>query len=280
MNNDMKLLIDCGGSGVKIKRYVGGVLRSTHQFKPKTREGFYNRIEEMAKDGNPVAEPRIAGMAISICGEYDYVNEEVKTCWFYPFLIGRLRSDLVKRYRCDNVHIVNDGDAHVLALKQAYAEKGQKLASAINLSLGTSVGCGILDWRGELLHTCQGHNWEVSSWRCETSEENKNLYSALGNEGLERLEEKHGSSDAYIFYGQRLCHFLGRDLVPLFRPRLIGLSGGIAVAHAEEIREGIRRECELKHLCEVGKPLAGVGFHFSSEKDSVYKGLVGLLDQE
>lgn len=280
MNNDMKLLIDCGGSAVKIKRYVGGVLRHTYPFKPTTREEFYNCIEEMAKDGNPVAKPRITGIAISICGEYDYVNEAVKTCWFYPFLIGKLRDDLVARYGCDNVRIVNDGDAHVLALKRAYAKKGQKLASAINLSLGTSVGCGILDWRGELLHTCQGHNWEVSSWQCETSETTKSLYWVLGSNGLKSLEEKHGSSDAYIYYGQRLCHFLGRDLAPLFRPKLIGFSGGIVAAHAKEIQEGIDRECELRHFRKDGKSLAGVEFCFSSEKDSVCIGLAGLLDQE
>lgn len=269
----MKLLIDCGGSSVKIKRYVRGVLRSTHPFKPSSLEEFYGCIEEMARDNDPSAAPRMAGMAISICGEYDYVNEEVLTCWAYPFLIGRLRDKLVARFKCDTVRIVNDGDAHALALK---AVRGHT-ASAINLSLGTAVGFGALDWRGKLLHTCQGHNWEVNCWKCDTRAETKDLYWVLGSQGLKSLEATYGK-DAYVYFGQRLCHFLGRDLVQVFHPKIIGLSGGIVSGHLSDIEEGIRRECQLRGYRAPGGALKDVDIYLSPDKDSVMKGLAGLLD--
>ena len=74
--NDMELLVDCGGSSVKIKRYVDGGLRAhTHPFKPTTLDEFCGCLEDMARDNNPSAAPHVTGIAISICGEYDYVNE-------------------------------------------------------------------------------------------------------------------------------------------------------------------------------------------------------------
>jgi predicted NBD/HSP70 family sugar kinase len=132
----------------------------------------------------------VTGIAISLCGEYDYVNEEVVRCFAYPFLVGKLRDNLKERFGCGNVWIVNDGDAHALALKSYYKQRGKSSASAISLSLGTGVGFGILDWKGELLHMCRGHDWDVGSWQCDTRASNKTLYWALGSQGLMELEEK------------------------------------------------------------------------------------------
>jgi len=265
---------------VKIKRYVQGVLRHTYPFKPTSLEEFYKCIEDMAKDNKPSADPQVTGIAISLCGEYDYINEEVISCWAYPFLIGRLKDNLVERFKCQNIHIVNDGDAHALALKSVYVQRGLHSESAINLSLGTAVGFGILDWRGNLLHTCQGHNWEVGHWQCDTKAIHKEQCWALGSQGLKSLEEEYGAPNAYIYYGQRLCHFLGRDLIPIFHPKIIGLSGGIAAAHFQDIEEGIRRECEIRGYCAHGAPLSGIDIYLSPEKDSVMRGLADLLDRD
>ena len=278
--NDMKLLIDCGGSSVKIEQYVQGVRSATHPFKPKSLDEFYKCIEDMARDNNPSAEPCVAGIAISLCGEYDYINEEVISCWAYQFLIGKLRDNLAERFKCRNVRIVNDGDAHALALKSLYVQRGLRSTSAINLSLGTAVGFGILDWRGDLLHTCQGHNWEVGHWQCDTKASHKEQYWALGSQGLKSLEQEYGNPNAYIYYGQRLCHFLGRDLVPIFHPKILGLSGGIVAAHFHDIEEGIRRECEIRGYCAQCAPLNGIDIYLSQEKDSVMRGLADLLDRD
>ncbi len=277
----MQILIDVGGSGVKIKRCEKGVLDpNVHSLKPTSREEFYSFISAMAqKEGNS-STADINGIAVSICGEYDYGKEEVLSCWHYPFLKGSLRDDLRKRFHCRNVHVVNDGDAHALALKVEYAQKGRGCpTSAVNLSLGTAVGFGLLDCKGDLLHNCQGHNWEVGNWQCDTRESIKDLYSALGSPGLRSLEAQHGRSpNAYIYYGHRLCHFLGRDLVPLFHPKIIGLSGGIVAGHYQEIVEGIRRECEMSNYLAPGQPLNGVHIHLSNNKDSVMLGLAELLE--
>ena len=278
--DDMKLLIDCGGSGVKIKRYAQGAIDAhTNRFLPKTLVEFYHCLEAVATSSNPSVPSHVTGVAISLCGEYDYVNEEVVRCFAYPFLVGKLKDNLKERFSCGNVWIVNDGDAHVLALRSVYKQKGKCSASAINLSLGTGVGFGILDWKGELLHMCRGHDWDVGSWQCDTRASNKALYWALGSQGLRELEKQYGSPRAYISYGHRLCHFFGHDLAPVFHPKIIGLSGGIVAAHFKDIKEGIRRECEERRYCVSGGPLDGVDIHLSQEQDSVMKGLADLLDQ-
>ena len=283
----MKILIDIGGSGVKIKRCENGVLDpDVYSFKPTSRTEFYSCIMEFyscisemtQKDGDS-STPDIDGIAVSICGEYDYGKEEVLSCWHYPFLKGKLRDDLEKEFDCWNVHVVNDGDAHALALKAVYAKEGRLCPlSAVNLSLGTAVGFGILDWKGDLLHNCRGHNWEVGNWQCDTRESCKDQYWVLGSQGLHSLEEKHGKPTAYIHYGQRICHFLVRDLVPLFHPTIIGLSGGIVANHCQAIEEGINRECEEKRYREPGGSLYGIDIHLLTEKDSVMLGLAELLD--
>ena len=276
----MKILIDVGGSGVKIKRYSQGRLQpDTQRFKPKSFEEFCDVISQVAKEGESSTDSAVEGIAISLAGEYDYVNEYVVGCWHYPFLTGCLRDNLVRRFNCRNVHVVNDGDAHALALKADYTQRGMVLRGGINLSLGTAVGFGILDWKGDLIHTCKGHNWEVGHWQCDTSADNKDQYWALGSQGLKSLEERHGSPDAYIIYGQRLCHFFARDLVPIFHPPIIGLSGGIVAGHLQEIEEGIRRECEAQHYCDDGGVLRDVEIHLSSDNDFVMLGLAKLLER-
>lgn len=277
----MKILIDCGGSGIKIKRSVHGKLSSRESFKPTSFDGFCDCIEKMAKGNGANSSSRIDGIAVSICGEYDYIREEVLNCWAYKFLVGRLKEKLINRFNCRNVHVVNDGDAHALALKKMYVQGGLKPESAINLSLGTSVGFGIIDWKGDLLHTCQGHNWEVGNWQCKTNAERKEQYWALGSRGLKSLEEKYGkSSQAYIHYGQRLCYFLGNDLVPIFHPKIIGISGGILAAHFADIEEGIRRECKIRGYREHGGRLSGVDIYLSHEKDFVMIGLADILGED
>ena len=181
----MKILIDIGGSGVKIKRCENGVFDpDVYSFKPTSRTEFYSCIMEFyscisemtQKDGDS-STPDIDGIAVSICGEYDYGKEEVLSCWHYPFLKGKLRDDIEKEFDCWNVHVVNDGDAHALALKAEYVQDGFSCpSSAVNLSLGTAVGFGLLDCKGDLLHTCQGRNWEVGNWQCDTRESTKDLY--------------------------------------------------------------------------------------------------------
>ena len=174
------------------------------------------------------------------------------------------------------MQIVNDGDAHVLALKETYVRKSgvSKFGAAVNLSLGTSVGFGVLDRDGNLLHTCQGHNWEIGNLRIDTREKNKDLCWALGSEGLKSLEDKKEVADPYVHYGHRLCTFLGGMLAPVFHPRIIGLSGGIVAGHREKIKEGIQRECEYRNY----PALCNVEIYLSPNKDSVMLGLSALLN--
>lgn len=280
----MDILIDVGGSSIEIKPVMRGVLSSqTKSVKTKSREEFYQQIAQVIQAENP--SERVEGIAISLSGEYDYEHETVVSCFWNPYLADgqatdKLVDDLKHRFDCEDVYIVNDGDAHALAYKEFYAQKGQKLGGAVNLSLGTSVGFGLLDRQGNLLHNCEGHNWEIGPMQLETDASDKHLYSALGDPGLSELERRHGTPNCYIFYGQRLCHFLARDLVSVFHPKFIGLSGGIVSRHLEEIKEGIRRECESRNLCKPGQPLEGVQIDLFPEEDYVMRGLICLLKEK
>lgn len=282
----MKVLIDCGGSSLKIEIYpdnsTGGILAEGSCPKPTSLDGFYDCIDRLlqeAKTDDSIAHQDVKKIAVSVCGEYDYEAEEVVKCWAYPFLKGKLKDKIGERFKCKNynVRVVNDGDAHVYALKAAYAERQKKICAAVNLALGTGVGFGLLDAKGNLLHSCQGHNWEVGEWPCETKQPNKALWSVLGAQGLACLEKDHGTPDAYVIFGRRICHFLATKLVPVFHPQTIGLSGGIVAAHFREINEGIEKECEAEHYREADRPLHDVDIHLAPEKNFVMLGLKYLV---
>lgn len=274
----MKILIDIGGSGVKIKRCSQGRLHpETQRFKPTTFDEFCVAISQVAKEGKKSA---VEGVAISLAGEYDYANEEVTRCCSYPFLVGKLRNRLASRFKC-RVRIVNDGDAHVLALKNRYKEDiglgGVKLRSAVNFALGTGVAFGILDQKGNLLHSCRGYNWEVGNWQCDSRAPNKDLWWALGSNGLSDLEDRLGSPQAYRTFGARLCYFLGHNFVPVFRPKVIGLSGGIVVGHSSEIIVGFQDECKARGFRGEQGPLRDVVVNWSCDEDFVMLGLEKLV---
>ena len=270
----MKILIDVGGSGVKIKRYLQGRLQpATQRFKPTTFDEFCDAISQVAKEGKKSA---VEGIAISLAGEYDYANEEVTRCCSYPFLVGKLRNRLASRFKC-RVRIVNDGDAHVLALKNSYKERHLDLGSAVNFALGTGVAFGILDQKGKLLHSCRGYNWEVGNWQCDSRAPNKDLWWALGSNGLSDLEDRLGRPQAYRTFGARLCYFLGHNFVPVFRPKVIGLSGGIVTGHISDIKAGFEDECNARGFRGEWGSLRDIVINWSWDEDFVMLGLEKLI---
>ena len=281
----MKILIDVGGSGVKIKRYSQGRLQpETQRFKPTTFDEFCDAISQVAKEGESSTDSAVEGIAISLAGEYDYANEEVTRCCSYPFLVGKLRNRLAGRFKC-RVRIVNDGDAHVLALENRYKEqyrglglnRAVKLRSAVNFALGTGVAFGILDQNGNLLHSCRGYNWEVGNWQCDSRAPNKDLWWALGSNGLRDLEDRLGSPQAYRTFGARLCYFLGHNFVPVFRPKVIGLSGGIVAGHFLDIMAGFQDECDARGFRGEHGSLRDIVINWSDDENFVMLGLEKLV---
>lgn len=49
----MEILVDCGGSGVKIAACAKGETGKVRRFKPKTLDEFCKCIKDVAKGGNP-----------------------------------------------------------------------------------------------------------------------------------------------------------------------------------------------------------------------------------
>lgn len=276
----MKILVEIGGSGVRIRRLAHGQLREhTYLFKGiSSCDMLFEKIYEMAQDNKP-GTPEITGIAVSVPGECDYLNELVLTCYHYPFLIGPLKRKIQQYFNCRNVFVINDGDAHVLALKYSFSKNNEYLnLGAVNLALGTAVGFGALDVNGELIHNSEGHDWEISGWPVDTRASVKQAYFALGSQGLAELEDHFGMQpETYIIFGERLCKFIAQRIVSKFHPRTIGLSGGIVAAHHAEILEGIHRECGTRGYWEG--VMKGIDIRLSQDRFSATTGLKTLFDR-
>lgn len=133
---------------------------------------------------------------------------------------------------------MNDGEAHARTL--LLPEQDVRFG-AIHLALGTSVSFGVINEKREIVRTCGGENWDIGDLRIRTREEPYEVWYKLGSLGLTELEHNGDIPDPYLYYGNRLGNLL-IDLSVIFRPRTIGLSGGIVYQHGDRIIEGVKEE--------------------------------------
>ena len=255
----MNVLVDVGGSGVRMAQQNGRTIGTIRNFQISSKEDFIRRISETANGSH------ISGIALSVAG---FVNSEkgvVILSRNASYLEGNLVSLLKSRFPLAKVRLVNDGEAHACSLLC----QGQNVKfGAIHLAFGTSVAFGVLDENKKVIRTCGGENWDIGDFCLKTSASMPEAYFALGSAGLRELESKLGSG-AYRQFGYRIGGLLNQ-LATIFRPRTIGLSGGIIVAHANELRPSI--------LEEFHNPVGlDVKILLLPEKDTVMKGLSTLL---
>ena len=136
-----------------------------------------------------------------------------------------------------NVHIVPDGEAHAMALRRSPKVR----FGAINFALGTSVGFGALDMKGDVLRSLSGDSWDLGNFKLITRAENKSLWHALGgNFGLKELT-RATDLDGFRHYGWRLGSFVAQ-MAHIFRPGTIGLSGGVVKHHWKKIGSAFYEE--------------------------------------
>lgn len=272
----MKIAVDIGGSGVRFRSHCrnwdGYLISHTECFKPRSFDAFCECIDVMIKTSSG-ADSQLEGMAISVCGEYDYTNEKLISCFHHRYLLDtpKLKKSLINRFKCENIRILNDGDAHAWTLYNNYLRRSGESAAGgnvVNLAIGTGVGFGVVRPDGNIEHDANGHNYEVWNWKYN----DKGVGPAIGTDGLKKLEEKYdGGPEAFRYFGGRICRVLATAIVPKFKPKIVGLSGGVIANHSFCIREGMEEERKRWH------ELDGVEFRYVTDENSVLSGMVGLL---
>ena len=230
------IVVDIGGSGARIgvvsEQGIAGVQReSIHSV-----ENLVDVIKSRSAN--------IQGIAISVAGFVYADSGCVSHVTAAPFLEGNLKEKLGIHFPDACIHIVNDGEAHALALLNIPNVK----LGAINLAIGTSVGFGVLNERGEPVKTVSGENWEINELSFRTRV--PNLYAwimsrayvgwGLGENGIEQLKQAMGTK-SYKHIGCRLGAFASQ-LAVIFRPRTIGFSGGYISRYWPKIEDAVRKE--------------------------------------
>lgn len=226
-NPGLNILVDVGGSGVRIAPFSNGQIGTVRTCHIRSRQELYAEIRRTAGDR------KIAGIAFSVAGFVDTRKGCVLRSANASYLEGDLAGDAKTALSVSKVRVVNDGEAHARTLLlQDHVKFG-----AIHLALGTSVAFGVIGENGQVLQTASGENWDIGDMTMTTRSEHKEVWYLLGTHGLKELEDS-GSENPYFHFGCRLGTLL-TQLAVIFRPRTIGLSGGIVTAHAADLKRGI-----------------------------------------
>ena len=259
----MYILIDIGGSGIKIADYSNGVIGRIEKHgldSFKSFDDFVNAIR--ARCGRNL----LWGIAISAAGFVNSEEGKIISCANAKYLEGDTVRKLKREFPLAKITVVNDGEAHARAL--LYPKRNVKLG-AIHLAFGTYVALGVINNRGKIVRTCNGENWDIGDYVLKTSEAPYEVWEKLGRDALEKLENKH-SDDPYYHFGQRAGGLLN-NLAVIFRPRTIGISGGIITSHGRRILDGIKSEVKTPVFSEP------IEFVMLDGEKTVMEGLTTLL---
>ena len=262
----MYLLIDFGGTGIKISKYshktIGRIERvaNADALREMNVASFASLIKTVAADET------LDGIAISAAGFVDEKTGILIKSGCAPNLEGNLVKNLKSYFPRTRVIMINDGEAHARAL--LYPGRNVRFG-AIHLAFGTSVSFGVINEKRQIVHACNGLNWDLGDVQLEydSKEEWNAVWNKLGRQGYESLCNE--VSDPDYEFGLRVGIFL-RNLAAIFRPRTIGLSGGRVAAAPAEIMRGIRERYD-DPVC-----LEKVDFLILSEK-SAMEGLSTLI---
>ena len=226
------VLIDIGGSGIKAVVRRNGSFGEISKSKASSYEDFVRIIRKMCGTEQP------RGIAISVAGFVNTEKGRILRSKCAPYLEGDIARRLRTAFPLARIAVMNDGEAHArtLLLPEQNARFG-----AIHLALGTSVSFGVINEKREIVRTCGGENWDIGDLRIRTTEAPYEVWYKLGSSGLTELERNRDIRDPYLYFGNRLGNML-IDLSTIFRPKTIGLSGGIISLYGDRIVEGIKEE--------------------------------------
>lgn len=222
------IVVDIGGSGARIGIVTRLGIVSIQRETINSIDELVNAIKSRAV--------RITGIAIAVPGFVQGDSGRVLLSRNAPYLEGNLCDELKGFFPEAEIYVINDGEAHALALLSLpNIELG-----AINIAIGTSVGFGIISEMGQVIRTLSGQNFDIGDLWLRTHASDAHAWWALGESGLEELERTFGD-DAYKHLGASLGYF-ATQLAIIFRPKTIGFSGGIASRYWNKIETAIKAE--------------------------------------
>lgn len=224
------IVVDCGGSGVRLGIVHRGGVGDVTNISVESLPDLVRSIRR--------ASPAPSCVAVSIAGFVDSQRGIVRLSRCASWAEGHLAHRLTKELGCPAI-VLNDGEAHALAMLTTPEIR----FGAIAVSLGTSVGVGIVGADRKLLKPCSGENWDFGEWKLHTSAANPDLWWALGAKGLHDLEADHGPEQGARQFGFRLGAFLAQ-LTCIFQPKTIVLSGGIPNTRWNDMKGPTRQELE------------------------------------
>ncbi len=233
--NTNRIAIDLGGSGFRWVTVTGGQQSKLRRESVSSMDGLVRIIRSSFVDG------KVDGIALSVPGFVNSETGEVSKCRHAPWLNGNLRATLRRYFPGATIYIVNDGEAHALSL---LADSRTRLG-AINVSIGSAVGFGMLDVHGRPVRSASGTSWDIGDFQINTRATNKSAWWAVGSEGLRELENLYDGNQekAFEHLGYRIGILLSQ-LAVIFRPNTIGLSGGIITKAWGVMERTIREEYE------------------------------------
>ena len=229
------VVVDIGGSGMRLGLATQrGVISIRREAGINTVADFAAAVRRLVGGGV------LDAVALSVAGFVH--NNNVQLSARAGWLVGNTaeKISLALGINKRRVYVVNDGEAHAMALRR----HPETQLGAINIALGTSVGFGAIDVNGNVMRSLSGDNWDLGDFKLHTRAADKSLWHALGGEfGLKELMEWSGS-DGAKHYGYRLGAF-AIQMAFVFRPKTIGLSGGVIKHYWKYIKPGFDDEFSI-----------------------------------
>ncbi len=211
-------VIDLGGSGLKTTVFKGSlVTRNLMNLSPVSikKPDYKNFIPWLEKEG--FFDSDNYGISVpGIVTSTGKVKFSHTTGWQNKALQKELQDHLNRE-----VLVLNDAEAHLLAHLDFDGHP------QMCITLGTSLGFASTDHRGKLFRAGDSANFEVGQIPLVTRASNKQVWWALGSDGLNELQQDQGEVDGAKQFGYRLGIFLASH-VAVYRPATIYLAGGIA----------------------------------------------------
>ncbi len=222
------VVVDVGGSGARFAE-VG----PNRDLRDRGKRDI-NSIAEFV-DAIRAISPTPKAVAVSTTGFVNSATGVVSSSRAAPWAQGHLAAILSDKLGGGPVYVMNDGEAHALAI---LATPGVEFG-AIAVALGTGLGFGVIGSDRRIVRPCSGENWDLSDVSLKTRAPRSEVWYALGSDGLQELQDSRGSrSEGSRHFGYRLGTFLGQ-LTVIFQPRSIVLSGGIIREHWDEMASGV-----------------------------------------
>jgi predicted NBD/HSP70 family sugar kinase len=237
----INVVVDIGGTGTRLalstKSGIQNIRYENPGSLPNLIKGISNLTGGKCPDAIAIAAPgRMRDKKVIVCHS---------ARWFEGNPAALIRRELALRE--DKMQIINDGEAHALALKK----RPNVRFGAIHLAVGSGIAFGVIGENGKIIRSLSGDNWEIGDIRLITRASEKAVWRLLGARGFKEQQERT-DVDGYEYYGWRLAN-LASQLAIVFRPRTIGLSGGIIRHHWKRIKGGFRYELgkRLDYLSHV-----------------------------